>query len=46
MLDYHYVSKEYIQNYLNEFMLNRKDELKSNIFKVLENFMCLKPCYL
>ena len=45
---HHHVSKEYMQNYLNEFMFkfNRKTHPKSSFNKVLENFMSLKPCYL
>ena len=45
---HHHVSKEYMQNYLDEYMFkfNRKAHPKNSFNKLLENFMALKPLYL
>ena len=45
---HHHVSKEYMQNYLDEYMFkfNRKAHPKNRFNKLLENFMALKPLYL
>lgn len=44
---HHHVSKEYLQNYLNEFFFkfNRKAHPKASFNKLVENFMSSKPLY-
>lgn len=45
---HHHVSKEYMQNYLNEFFFkfNRKAHPKVSFNRLLENFVSMKPQYL